>query len=188
MTHTNVRVVAMAALAALALAGCSTESSERAPSERDPGAEPVTTQTAASDSDFCTRHGGISVTLDVKSGGASARVREGVVTVTNASKKPCSLNGYPGLGLMANNEDTPKTLPTEVKTEATPPPRRVVLAPGRSAHATVTWAFEDPADPQSCVKARFLAVNTPDDVRYFPLPFEQTVCAKGRLTTTAFAS
>jgi uncharacterized protein DUF4232 len=109
----------------------------------------------------------------------------------NMSTRTCSLRGYVGLGLQDARH---RTQHSEVRRGSTyfvadAGPRRVVLSAGASAVASLAWTDNAvPGEPQRgrCEPASaWLEVTPPGERTHVLVRLGASVCAHGRLVTTA---
>lgn len=91
-----------------------------------------------------------------------------ILTLTNTSARPCSIYGYPGLGLENGRH---KVLRYHTKWASTlpfdrdPGPHLLVLSPGETASGDVAWV-QAPTH-SSGVRAVYLMVTPPNDYSHF---------------------
>jgi hypothetical protein len=102
---------------------------------------------------------------------------------TNTSSKACTLDGYPGLGLLDAHG---RPLPTHVLRQPSVvvpavAERRVTLAPGRRA-----WFYAGYSDvsPTACIVASRLEVTPPDAYGHLTIPTRMAPCGGGRINVS----
>lgn len=116
---------------------------------------------------------------------AGAGQRSVTLVLTNATRRTCSLGGYPG-GLLLGARNHP--LPTNVVRKPASP-RTIVLAPGKSATSTLQWgAIAGTGDRQTgrCqpTPAR-IEITPPNATGHLVLPWRLgPVCERGRIVVT----
>jgi Protein of unknown function (DUF4232) len=102
-----------------------------------------------------------------------------VLWLTNGSKAPCSVYGYPGLGLEGSGHHI---LASHTRWGSTyyahdPGPRLIVLAPGQSATASVSFAGGGPGTPW----ATYLEVTPPDAYNHLVTSISEPGPGRGEL-------
>ncbi|GEL24329.1 hypothetical protein PSU4_32830 [Pseudonocardia sulfidoxydans NBRC 16205] len=155
-------LAAVAVAGAALLAGCAGGSSTTPTATPTPTAVPTTTAAAA------TTHAGGAVAkcvfadLEAALGATTGEAGQRHTTVvwTNRSAKPCTMTGFGGVDLTGPNDPTfgaTYSLPRSSKTPST-----VTLAPGATAHTTITWL--PPQDGPGWTPTG-MAVTPPDETR-----------------------
>lgn len=81
----------------------------------------------------------------------------------NSSSTPCTLHGYPGLGLLGAGG---KALPTTVVRQPGQPIATVTLAPGGSAYFTAVWASATGYANASCPTSTSLEITPPNNTTH----------------------
>ena len=123
---------------------------------------------------------------------SAAGYREGVIlTLTNTGQRSCSLDGYPGLGLL---DRAHRAVPSHTfwgPTWFDPDPGRqlIVLSPGETASADLAWTSG--ALLGHAVFAAYLIVTPPDDFGHLVIPLSRPIVEipvfRGDLHVTALA-
>jgi hypothetical protein len=109
--------------------------------------------------------------------------RTGSVGLRNTAQTACTLSGFPDLQLLGTGNDPISTL--GVRTAGTP--GAVVVGPGRTAWAGLTWittpAFDEPSSGPCEPAAVQLAVFAPNDRTQLSIAYAGgPVCDHGRIT------
>lgn len=118
---------------------------------------------------------------DVSAGAGS---RFATLVLRNASRRSCTMFGYPGALLLARNG---RALPTNVVRDRSVRPRTIVVRPGRRATSQWRWgAIPGTGEPTRgrCepLPAR-IEVTPPDDIGHLVLPWRfGPVCEHGAIT------
>lgn len=176
MTTQRLLPVLAAGSLALALAGCATddstdatlsdvsptttqaadaESGAPAPADQQtPDANPADPGQAQPDrgtTDQSTTNGTcateqLDIGLSNEQGAAGSRLAD--VTFTNTSSEPCTLNGFPGVSAVTNNDGT--QLGAAAERESGQETTTITLAPGHSARAGLKMTNVGVLDPASC--------------------------------------
>jgi hypothetical protein len=120
--------------------------------------------------------------------GNGGQARSGAVGLRNVSGAGCTLVGYPGLQLVGRGNDPISTYTVH----GGGPGRVLVLAPGRTAWAVLSWttapASDEPSSEPCQPAAAQLAVNPPNDQTQLYAAFGGgSVCDHGRMTINPFA-
>lgn len=108
--------------------------------------------------------------------------RGGAVGLRNTSTTACTVSGFPGLQLLGRGDDPISTF----NVRDAKAPRAILLAPGQTAWAALTWTVSPAADePRSdpCQPSAVrLGVNPPDDRTQLYVPYAAgPVCDHGRI-------
>jgi hypothetical protein len=114
--------------------------------------------------------------------------RHGKLFVTNGGGQACTLNGYSGLQLLAEDGTA---ITTKVERVANPGPTAVQLAPNAKAAANLHWSVvptgDEPVDKPCQPEARKAAAIPPDDTKPMNLNWDYgPVCGGGRIEISAF--
>lgn len=114
--------------------------------------------------------------------------RYGKLLVTNNGGAPCTLNGYSGLQLLAEDDSA---VPTKLERVANPGPTPLELAPSGKAAANLHWSVVpsggEPVDKPCQPEARKAAAIPPDDTKPMSLTWDYgPVCGGGRIEISAF--
>ena len=119
---------------------------------------------------------------EVGSNGAAGSIQV-EVSMRNVGSTSCSLEGYPGMALLAGTTQLPTTVirGSSVVVPAIHP-RLVVLSPGRSA-AYVFGYSDVPTGNQTCPTSTGLEVTPPNAYQHATISFQSTACG-GVLTTS----
>lgn len=114
--------------------------------------------------------------------------RYGKLVVTNNGAQPCTLNGYSGLQLLAEDGSA---VPTKLERVANPGPKALELAPSAKAVANLHWTVvptdAEPVDKPCQPEAKKATAIPPDETEplTFSWPFGP-VCGGGRIEISAF--
>lgn len=112
-----------------------------------------------------------------------------ILTLTNLSSEPCSLYGYPGLGLQNARHHvlSSHTFWGSTLFDSDPGRHLIVLSPGETASADIAWA-QAPTSSTG-VRATYLMVTPPNDYRHFIMliPGGPFTIYHGNLRATAMA-
>lgn len=112
-----------------------------------------------------------------------------ILTLTNVSGAPCSLYGYPGLGLQNARHMVlhSRTFWGRTYFDRDPGRHLIVLSPGETASADVAWSQGQARGAGG--RAAYLEVTPPNDYRHFVLriPFGPHAILHGHLHATAMA-
>ncbi|MBO3746752.1 DUF4232 domain-containing protein [Streptosporangiaceae bacterium NEAU-GS5] len=125
--------------------------------------------------------------LKAKVGGqdAGAGQRYAQLILTNKSSRSCWLYGFPGLIMFDSHGDALRTRP---RREAVTP-HKVVLKPGKSAHARLHWGVIQTGSETTCPTSARLMIIPPDEVNaHLEIPFVATACDAGRIDMRPFAA
>ncbi|MEV4443726.1 DUF4232 domain-containing protein, partial [Streptomyces sp. NPDC049577] len=134
----------------------------------------------------CQASGLSAALVDKAPGHQTGMSHEGILlTLTNTTTHPCALRGYPGLQLEDARHQPVETHTTWGSTYFVRDPGRhtVVLDPGRSAEAAMSWAH---ADAPRMVNAGYLRITPPASRDHLTVAFPKTV-TNGHLSVTALA-
>ena len=86
--------------------------------------------------------------------------------MTNTSGHTCTVHGYGGLEMRADNGST---LKTELTREPKPAPELVTVKPGAKAYKKLQWVIflgeEGDEAAEGCQDVEYLAVTLPDDTK-----------------------
>lgn len=113
----------------------------------DPGqAQPDrgTTDQAATNGTCATEQ--LDIGISNEQGAAGSRLAD--ITFTNTSSEPCTLNGFPGVSAVTNNDGT--QLGAAAERESDQETTTITLAPGHSARAGLKMTNVGVLDPASC--------------------------------------
>jgi Protein of unknown function (DUF4232) len=114
-----------------------------------------------------------------------------ILTLTNTGQWSCSLDGYPGLGLLdrAHRAVPSRTFWGPTWFDPDPGRQLIVLSPGETASASLAWTSG--ALRGSAVFAAYLMVTPPDDFSHLVIPLSRPVVEipvyRGDLHVTALA-
>ncbi len=112
-------------------------------------------------------------------GGSGAGTLEIGVRLRNVSGTRCAMKGFPGLGLRRSNETAMRGFAAFDKSST---PKRVVLANGGYAHATIRYSdVPSTGDPATCPTSSFLLVTPPNRRVAVEVHARLAPCAKGRM-------
>jgi hypothetical protein len=104
------------------------------------------------------------------------------LNLTNKSSRSCWLYGFPGLIMIDGHGDA---LRTRTRRESVTP-HKVVLKPGKSAHARLHWTVIQTGSETTCPTSARLMIIAPDERAHLEIPFTATVCDDGRLDVRPF--
>ena len=106
------------------------------------------------------------------------------IDLVNESGSTCFVQGYPGVSLVSAGSNAGSQIGADAKRDPVTPPRRIVLAPGQTAHAVlgVADAGNFPSSKCNPVSAHWLKVYPPDQTVALYAPFTTQTCAS---TSTA---
>jgi hypothetical protein len=129
------------------------------------------------------RSSGLLVTLDARAAGAADGSEYLPVDVTNAAAASCHLHGYPGVAFVTGIGGG--RIGGIATRQAGLPVRRVVLAPGATAHAWLIIAAASNYPPRRCrpVTVGWLRVRAPGQRGYSYVRHQFTACAKASILT-----
>lgn len=88
----------------------------------------------------------LDIGLSNEQGAAGSRLAD--ITFTNTSSEPCTLNGFPGVSAVTNNDGT--QLGAAAERESGQETTTITLAPGHSARAGLKMTNVGVLDPASC--------------------------------------
>lgn len=88
----------------------------------------------------------LDIGLSNEQGAAGSRLAD--ITFTNTSSEPCTLNGFPGVSAVTNNDGT--QLGAAAERESDQETTTITLAPGHSARAGLKMTNVGVLDPASC--------------------------------------
>lgn len=88
----------------------------------------------------------LDIGLSNEQGAAGSRLAD--ITFTNTSSEPCTLNGFPGVSAVTNNDGT--QLGAAAERESGQESTTITLAPGHSARAGLKMTNVGVLDPASC--------------------------------------
>ncbi|MCL8494843.1 DUF4232 domain-containing protein [Corynebacterium sp. B5-R-101] len=113
----------------------------------DPGqGQPDTGTTAQAATDGTCSTEQLDIGLSNEQGAAGSRLAD--ITFTNASSEPCTLNGFPGVSAVTNDDGTQLGAAAERETGQETAP--VTLEPGHTASASLKMTNVGVLDPASC--------------------------------------
>ena len=119
----------------------------------------------------------------LKRGSPGAGQRYATVVLRNRSAHRCTVFGYVGAQLV---DVRGRPLPTRIVRDRTRAPRRVTLAPGRSATSLLHWsAIAGPGEPQRAPcepPPRTIRITPPDETTQLTMRWRfGPVCERGRI-------
>lgn len=118
--------------------------------------------------------------------GAAGHLTQQVI-LTNTSRRPCTLRGYGGYGLIVPGSSAPIEKVTRGGFLGVDPgPSTVTLAPGGHAYALIAWTTGASGEP--CVEPTTLLVTPPNQTTSLRVRFAATVCDRGALDCTAWSA
>lgn len=187
---------------ALVLAGCSDDGDGGAAAPTAPASVVTVTETVsasptASASASATKTstagnecGPSDLSGTVVAGDAGAGQRRATLVLTNTSEDACTITGYPGLQLTTSSG---AKVPTKTVRVSTPAPKKVTVAPGASAAATLTFgvvpAGSEPTSGPCEQEASKLRVIPPDARTAVVTDWDLgPVCNKGKISVNAFVA
>lgn len=113
----------------------------------DPGQkQPDTGTTAQAAADGTCSTEQLDIGLSNEQGAAGSRLAD--ITFTNTSSEPCTLNGFPGVSAVTNDDGTQLGAAAERETGQETAP--VTLEPGHTASASLKMTNVGVLDPASC--------------------------------------
>jgi hypothetical protein len=129
------------------------------------------------------RSSGLLVTLDTGASGVAAGSDYVPIDFTNATAASCHLRGYPGVSFVTGIGGG--RIGGAAARQAGLPVRRVVLAPGATAHAWLIVAAASDYPPPRCrpVPADWLRVRAPGQRGYDYVQHSFTACAGASILT-----
>ena len=186
-------LLALAALAPVAtcVSACGTTSSTPASpanvtTTTVAGSSPTTTPTTpASTSAGPAECGSAGLHVKIGPGNGAAGTAYYDVELVNISGSTCFVQGYPGVSLVSAGSNAGSQIGADAKRDPVTPPRRIVLAPGRTAHAVlgVADAGNFPSSKCNPVSAHWLKVYPPDQTVALYAPFTTQTCASTSVPT-----
>jgi len=125
----------------------------------------------------------LSAAIKQLSGAASHRPV--TVVLTNTSQTPCTLNGYPGFGLLDANRHA---LPAQTRRGAGPlyvdhGPITITVLPGQ--HASTTAEYTTGGNPGTCQSAAYVEITPPNERDFLLVGYGLTMCDATHTISTA---
>ena len=187
------------AAAALVLAGCSSSSNSAGTTTTTAG--PTTTArpgpptsggssttggstTTAAGPTTCQPNG-LAMAAGMGNGGAGTI--EMVVTMTNTSAAPCTLDGYPGMQLLdSSGAKLPTTVvrgggPGFLNPAANQPPAPVTLQPGQKASFSLSYEDVPVGTETSCPTSAKAQITPPNDFSFAVIALQASACGGGTI-------
>jgi hypothetical protein len=129
------------------------------------------------------RSSSLLVTLDTRAAGAAGGSEYLPVEITNTAAASCHLHGYPGVALVPGIGGS--RIGGATTRQAGRPARRVILAPGGTAHAWLIVAAASNYPPSRCrpVAIDWLRVRAPGQRGYNYVQHHFTACADASILT-----
>jgi hypothetical protein len=129
------------------------------------------------------RSSSLLVTLDTRAAGAAGGSEYLPVDITNTAAASCHLHGYPGVALVPGIGGS--RIGGATTRQVGQPVRRVILAPGGTAHAWLIVAAASKYPPSRCrpVAIDWLRVRAPGQRGYNYVQHQFTACADASILT-----
>lgn len=151
--------------------------------------------TSSSPSPSATKSAGTECATDklsaaVREDQSGAGQRYASIVLTNASKKSCTVTGYPGLQLVGASG---QSIATRVVRKKIPVPSTVKLAVGASASSAIAFSVvangAEPTEGPCRPAPSSVQVIPPDQTTSISAPWSLgSVCGGGRIKATAFVA
>ncbi|HVB93510.1 MAG TPA: DUF4232 domain-containing protein [Acidimicrobiales bacterium] len=180
-------------LGGLVLAACSSGSSTSTTvTTTTPTTSPATTSTTAAGGTTTTTAAGTSgcatanLTASIYGSSGAAGTIETTIALKNNLSTPCTLNGYPGLGMTGSNG---ASLTTTVVRKGNYPftamaPTTVTLAGGQMAFFNMGYSDVPTGSATSCPTAANLVITPPNSYTSMSIPAQLAPCNNGTITVS----